>query len=46
MSQIEKVRSELNELVKEHGLLHPVVLKKSKKLDKLLVQYMKIVSKK
>ncbi|WP_227936481.1 aspartyl-phosphate phosphatase Spo0E family protein [Alkalihalobacillus deserti] len=40
LNQIESLRSELYELANEHGLLHPLVLMKSKQLDKLLSQYM------
>lgn len=44
MKRIEKLRSELSELVNEHGLLHPFVLSKSKQLDKVIYQYLKRIS--
>jgi hypothetical protein len=41
MRRIEKLRSELSELVNENGLLHPFVLRKSKQLDRVIYQYLK-----
>ncbi|WP_227521900.1 aspartyl-phosphate phosphatase Spo0E family protein [Bacillus solitudinis] len=40
LNQIESLRSKLNELANEHGLRHPLVLRKSKQLDKLIALYM------
>ena len=44
MKRIDRLRSELTELVIEYGFLHPFVLKKSKQLDQLIVRSLKKIS--
>lgn len=46
MKRIERLRSELNELVQQRGLQDSRVIRKSKQLDKLIVCYMKRIPRK
>lgn len=41
-SQIEHMRGELNRLAMQLGMQHPDVLEKSKQLDLLVVEHMKM----
>lgn len=41
-SQIEHMRGELNRLAMQSGMQHPDVLEKSKQLDLLVVEHMKM----
>lgn len=41
MERINRLRDELSELVRTHGIQHPKVIRKSQQLDKFILQYMK-----
>lgn len=42
--QIEVERSRLNRMEQQHGLLHPMVIKQSMKLDELILKYTRLVN--
>lgn len=44
LKQIEVERAILNQMEQQHGLLHPMVIKQSMRLDELILKYTRLVN--